>query len=109
MVATLRREKDEVQKSARIWERDLLILCRDHCHLQASFNRLILWFTDLQARIQEDHPKFQIGGCQIVNRRVENSMVDARIPYVTEVKISRIFHSLKKFMCHFRMTTKKVI
>jgi hypothetical protein len=60
MVATLHREKDEVQISAQIWERDLLTLCGDHCHLQASLSRLTLQFTDLQARIQEDHPEFQI-------------------------------------------------
>jgi hypothetical protein len=28
--------------------------------LQASFSRLILQFTNLQARIQENHPEFQV-------------------------------------------------
>jgi hypothetical protein len=32
-VATLHRERDEAQNSARIWERDLLVLRKDHCLL----------------------------------------------------------------------------
>ena len=58
MVATLHRERDEMQISAQIWERDLLILCGDHYCLQASL--IALQFIDLQARIQEDHLEFQI-------------------------------------------------
>jgi hypothetical protein len=59
-VTTLHGERDEAQNRARIWERDLMILCKDHRRLQASFSRLTLRFTDLQARILEEHPEFPI-------------------------------------------------
>jgi hypothetical protein len=59
-VTTLRAERDEVQNRARIWERDLMILRKDHRRLQASFSRLTLWFTDLQGRISKEHPGFSI-------------------------------------------------
>jgi hypothetical protein len=67
MVATLCRERDEAQNSARIWKRDLFILRGDHRRLQISFSRLTLQFTDLQATIQEDHPKFQV--CRVPDRQ----------------------------------------
>jgi FtsZ-binding cell division protein ZapB len=51
MMATLCQERDEAQNSSWIWERDLSILYGDHRHLQASLNRLILQFNNLQARI----------------------------------------------------------
>jgi hypothetical protein len=38
----LRRERDEAQNNARIWERDLSVLRVDHRRLQASFSRLTL-------------------------------------------------------------------
>jgi hypothetical protein len=60
MVAILHRKRNAAQNSARIWERDLLILYRDHPLLQASFKRLPVQFIDLQARIQEDHHDFQL-------------------------------------------------
>jgi hypothetical protein len=60
MVATLHWKKDEAQNITKIWKQDLLILCEDHCLLQASFSRLTIKFIDLQARIQEDHPDFQL-------------------------------------------------
>jgi hypothetical protein len=50
-VTTLCAKRDEAQNRARIWERDLMILYKDHRRLQASFNRLTLRFIDLQARI----------------------------------------------------------
>jgi hypothetical protein len=50
-VATLHQKRNEAQNNARIWEKDLLILRIDHHHLQASFSRLTIQFTDLQARI----------------------------------------------------------
>jgi hypothetical protein len=60
MVTTLCAERDDTQKRARIWERDLMILHKDHRRLHASFGRLILQFTDLQARISEEHLSFPI-------------------------------------------------
>jgi hypothetical protein len=59
-VTTLHVERDDSQNRARIWERDLMILRKDHRRLQASFGRLTLRFTDLQARISEEHPGFPI-------------------------------------------------
>jgi hypothetical protein len=47
---------------------------------------------------------FKFGGCQIVNHRAENSMLDAQIPYPIEVKISRIH---LKFMYHFQTKLEK--
>jgi hypothetical protein len=38
-VTTLRVERDEAQNKARISERDLMVLCKDHRRLQASFGR----------------------------------------------------------------------
>jgi hypothetical protein len=35
---------------------------------------------------------FKFGRCQLVNRRAKNSMLDARIPYVTNITILRIFY-----------------
>ena len=56
----LRAERDDVQNKARICEWDLMVLCKDHCCLQASFGRLTLRFINLQARISEEHPDFQL-------------------------------------------------
>jgi hypothetical protein len=60
MVDTLRWKNDEAQNSTRIWKRNLLVLHEDHRLLQASHNKLILRFADLQFRIQQDHPNFQV-------------------------------------------------
>jgi hypothetical protein len=59
-VATLRRERDEAQNNTKIWERDLLVLRGDHRLLQASYQRLLLRFANLQYRIQQEHPDFQV-------------------------------------------------
>jgi predicted nuclease with TOPRIM domain len=59
-VTTLHGERDEAQNRARIWERDLVILHKDHRRLPASFSRLTLRFTNLQAKVLEEHSKFPI-------------------------------------------------
>jgi hypothetical protein len=56
----LRRERNEAQNSARIWERDLLVLRLDHRKLQDSFGKLTTRFSDLQLRIRAAHPDFPI-------------------------------------------------
>ena len=58
MVNILHAERNDVQNKAEICERDLMILCKDLCRQQAAFGRLILQFTNLQARILEEHPGF---------------------------------------------------
>jgi hypothetical protein len=60
MVATLCQERDEAQNNTRIYERDLLVLRGDHRLLQASHQRQLLRFADLQYRIQQEHPDFQV-------------------------------------------------
>jgi predicted nuclease with TOPRIM domain len=56
----LRRERDEAQNSAYIWERDLSALRVDHHRLQASFSRLTMRFYDLKSKVKEDHLEFQM-------------------------------------------------
>jgi hypothetical protein len=60
MSTMLHRERDDAQNSARIWERDLLVLQGDHRKLQDNFAKLTIRFSDLQLRIQEAHPDFLI-------------------------------------------------
>ena len=60
MSATYRRERDDAQSSARIWERDLDVIRGDLRKSQKSFDTLTSRFTDLQYRIREAHPDFPI-------------------------------------------------
>lgn len=60
MSATLRRERDDAQSSAKIWQRDVDEIRRDLRKSQKNFQDLLTRFTDLQSMIQEAYPDFPI-------------------------------------------------
>jgi hypothetical protein len=61
-----------------------MVLRADYCHLQDSFNRLILRFVDLQVRIQERYSNFQI--VRLTNR---GSVSEMKITSLREVGMEK--------------------
>lgn len=58
--ASLRRERDDAQRNATRWENDVEEIRKDLRKSQKSFSFFTTKFTDLQARIQETYPDFEI-------------------------------------------------